>query len=292
MKNFKHYDANSVEETLSILAEYKDKAKICAGGTALLDVMKRRILPSPEVVVNIKNIPGMNEITEDEQGLKIGPLVTLSDVEKSSLIKSKYGILSQTAALVATPAIRNMGTIVGNLIQHVRCWYYLKPDFNCYRKGGSICFASSGDNRYHAIMEQKVCVATNPSDMAIALAVLNAKLQIQNTEGQRDVELKDFFITLGNTLNPEDMITSIIVPNAPLKGMFKKSSYRKAIDFAIVSAASATTDKGNLLALGGVAPIPIIGTTEEVNSAIDNATPLSMNKYKVQIAKTLIKEVM
>jgi xanthine dehydrogenase YagS FAD-binding subunit len=292
MKNFKHYDANSVEETLSILAEYKDKAKICAGGTALLDVMKRRILPSPEVVVNIKNIPGMNEITEDEQGLKIGPLVTLSDVEKSSLIKSKYGILSQTAALVATPAIRNMGTIVGNLIQHVRCWYYLKPDFNCYRKGGSICFASSGDNRYHAIMEQKVCVATNPSDMAIALAVLNAKLQIQNTEGQRDVELKDFFITLGNTLNPEDMITSIIVPNAPLKGMFKKSSYRKAIDFAIVSAASATTDKGNLLALGGVAPIPIIGTAEEVNSAIDNATPLSMNKYKVQIAKTLIKEVM
>ena len=292
MKNFKHYDANSVEETLSILAEYKDKAKICAGGTALLDVMKRRILPSPEVVVNIKNIPGMNEIAEDDQGLKIGPLVTLSDVEKSSLINSKYGILSQTAALVATPAIRNMGTIVGNLIQHVRCWYYLKPDFNCYRKGGPICFASSGDNRYHAIMEQKVCVATNPSDMAISLAVLNAKLQIQNTEGQRDVELKDFFIPLGNTLNPEDMITSIIVPNAPSKGMFKKSAYRKAIDFAIVSAASATTDKGNLLALGGVAPIPIIGTAEEVNSAIDNATPLSMNKYKVQIAKTLVKEVM
>ena len=292
MKSFKHYDANSVENALSILAEYKDKAKLCAGGTALLDVMKRRISPTPEVVVNIKNIPGMNEITEDEEGLKIGPLVTISDLEKSSLIKSKYGILSQAAASVATPAIRNMGTIVGNLTQHVRCWYYLKPDFKCYRKGGTICYATSGDNRYHSIMEQKVCVATNPSDMAIALSALNAKLQIRNSEGQRNVDLKDFFITLGNTLNPEDMITSIIVPNAPSKGMFKKFSYRKAIDFAIVSAASATTEEGTLIALGGVAPVPIVGTTEEINSSIDNATPLSMNKYKVQIAKTLIKEVM
>ena len=290
MKSFKHYDAETVEEALSVLNEYGDKAKICGGGTALLDTMKRRILPSPEVVVNIKNIPGLNEIKEDNDGLKIGALVTLSELEESDLIKSKYTMLSEAAAAVATPAIRNMGTAVGNLCQHVRCWYYLKPDFYCYRKGGPVCFAIGGDNRYHAIMEQKVCVAVNPSDMATALSALNAKVKIEKAGGSREVELKDFFVTLGNTVEANEMITWIIVPKAPSKGTFKKFAYRKAIDFAIASVAVATTDQGTNAALGGVAPVIISGTIDEVNTALDKASPLSMNKYKVQITKALLKE--
>ncbi|MFC1506390.1 FAD binding domain-containing protein [Thermoproteota archaeon] len=292
MKTFKHYDATTIEETISILKEYQDKAKICAGGTALLDTMKRRILPTPEVVVNIKNIPGLNEIKEDEEGLKIGPLVTLSEIEKSGTIKSKYEVLSEAVASSATPAIRNMATAAGSICQHVRCWYYLKSDFFCFRKGGPICFAATGDNRYHSIMEQAVCVAASPSDLTTALVALNAKLTIQGPEGTREVELKDFYVTLGNLLKPDEIIISIVVPQAPSKSTFKRAAIRKAIDFALSSVAAASTDKGTTVALGGVAPVPISGTPDEITAALDKATPLSDNKYKVPMTKALLRDAL
>lgn len=157
MKSFTHHNARSIKEAVTLLTKYQGKAKISAGGTDLVGILKERCLPEyPEAVINIKAISGLDYIKEDEQGLKIGSLTKLSDIANSPAIKATYSLLSEAAESVATPQIRNMCTIGGNLAQHVRCWYYRYPDqlggsINCLRKGGKQCNALAGDNRYHSI---------------------------------------------------------------------------------------------------------------------------------------------
>jgi NADPH-dependent glutamate synthase beta subunit-like oxidoreductase len=157
MKSFTHHNARSLKEAVRLLTKYQGKAKISAGGTDLVGILKEKSLPEyPEAVINIKAISGLNYIKEDEQGLKIGSLTKLSDIANSPAIKETYRLLSEAAESVATPQIRNMCTIGGNLAQQVRCWYYRYPDqlggaINCLRKGGKQCNALAGDNRYHSI---------------------------------------------------------------------------------------------------------------------------------------------
>lgn len=157
MKSFTHHNARSIKEAVKLLTKYKGKAKISAGGTDLVGILKEKSLPEyPEAVINLKAISGLNYIKEDEQGLKIGSLTTMSAIANSPAIKETYRLLSEAAESVATPQIRNMCTIGGNLAQHVRCWYYRYPDqlggaINCLRKGGKQCNALAGDNRYHSI---------------------------------------------------------------------------------------------------------------------------------------------
>ena len=157
MKSFTHHNARSIKEAVRLLTKYQGKAMISAGGTDLLGILKEKSLPEyPEAVINIKAISGLDYIKEDEQGLKIGSLTKLSDIANSPAIKETYSLLSEAAESVATPQIRNMCTIGGNLAQHVRCWYYRYPDqlggsINCLRKGGKQCNALAGDNRYHSI---------------------------------------------------------------------------------------------------------------------------------------------
>jgi len=288
---YKYYDAATLQEACEVLNQYAGKAKVLGGGTDLIDWMKRRFMLTPDVLVNIKKIPGLSGIKEEGGALKIGATTTLTDIIENSTVQSKYKALADSAMKGPAPPIRNMATIAGNLCQYVRCWYYRWPDWYCYRKGGPICFAPAGRNIAHAIMEQKVCNAVVASDPATALAAMNASVTVQGTGGTREVTVKDLYVVLGTVLKPDEIITTVTIPEAPSKQAFLKSRIRNATDFALVSAAAATTSKGTTVALGGVAPIIVAGTPDEVYAAIDKAAPLSENRYKVSVVKAMVKRV-
>jgi xanthine dehydrogenase YagS FAD-binding subunit len=318
VKPFKHFDAASVDEALSMLKDYKGEARLMAGGTDLLAVLKDQILEGyPKALINIKTIPGLDKIQEKGEGLRIGALAKLADIALSPSVQTKYPALSQAAGSVASPEIRTMGTIGGNLCQDVRCWYYRYPHhmggrFLCHRKGTGPCHAIKGDNRYHAIMGGKACVAVCPSDTAIALTALDARLTILSPEGERKIPIHELFTALGTTLGPSEIVTEIQVPSPPkgIKQRFLKFTLRKPIDFAIVSVASVIAMEKGLcrdakIVLGAVAPTPLRAegaekavkgkaidesTAEEAaTAAVSDARPLSRNAYKIELTKALVK---
>jgi xanthine dehydrogenase YagS FAD-binding subunit len=316
MKNFQYFTAGTVDEAVGLIDKYKGTVSIIAGGTDLLGELKDRSLPTqPDVLVNIKGVTGLNTITEDATGLKVGALATLYDISNSSTVSSKYAALAQAAGAVGSPQLRVIGTIGGNLCQHVRCWYFRadKNYFNCIRKGGTVCYAVAGDNRFHAILGGKTCYAVSPSDTATALGALNANLMVQGTAGTRTIALDDLYNTLGITLAPDEILTQVQVPtpNAGSKSAFVKFGIRKAFDFAIVSAAAVITSSGGSVTdariyLGGVGPVPYRATKSEAAlkgnaitealadsaaaATMADAVPLTKNAYIVDIARTIMKD--
>jgi xanthine dehydrogenase YagS FAD-binding subunit len=317
MKNFYHYNAKSVAEAVSLLKEYAGKAKVTAGGTDLLGVLQDRILPTqPEALINLKTIPGLDAIKEDAEGLKLGALAKLADIAASDIVKGKYAALAEAAGKVASPQLRNQGTIGGNICQDVRCWYYrlLRNAFYCLRKGGAVCYGIAGDNRYLSIYGGPAgCYAVCPSDTATALMALNATIKTS----ARTIPIGEFYIDTapGNVLKSDEIVTEIAIPTpaASNKQKFLKHAQRKSIDFPIVNVAvyitpatGAVTDAR--IALGAVAPKPIRATDAEAavkgktitadvaeaaaTAAVAKAVALTMNKYKIQITKALIKRAL
>ena len=191
LKKFAHVNAKTIDEAASLLQA--GHAAVLSGGTDLLGTMRFEVLPTyPEVLVNLKTIPGMEYIKEEGGMLKIGAQTRLEDIAKSALVHKKYTALAEGAHRTATPHIREMGTISGNICQMNRCWYFRNPDnrFNCIRKGGKTCYAMVGDNRYHSIFGAvKMCLAVNPSDTAPALVALNAKIKTN----KRLIEAENFW---------------------------------------------------------------------------------------------------
>ena len=314
MKEFKHYDAKTTAEASTLLAQYKGKAAVIAGGTDIIGVAKWDIIPDfPEALINIKTIPGLSYIKEESGMLKIGALTTLQDIGTSATVQGGYSSLASAAIRVAATSLRTMGTIGGNICQKVRCWYYRYPNemggrFLCFRKGGALCYATAGDNRYHAILSGQVCFAPCPSGTATALSALNATI----VTNKRSIGIDSFYVTLGNNLANDEFITEIQVPTpaAGTKQYYFKQAYRAAIDWALVDVASAIVVSGgnvtsSRITLGGVAPVPYRATgaedaikgkaiadalaTTAGNAAVSDAFPLTMNAYKIQIAKTLVK---
>jgi xanthine dehydrogenase YagS FAD-binding subunit len=321
VKAFKHVNATSVDEAIALMRSYKGKADLIAGGTDLLGVLKDEILPDyPEAVINIKTIPGLDNIEERKQGLKIGALTKLADVALHPLVKKRYPILSKAAESVATPEIRNMATLGGNLCQDTRCWYYRYPHqmggrIICYRKDRGPCQAIKGDNRYHAIMGAKACFAVCPSDTAIALSALGAELVIKSPQKVRSVCVDDFFSPLGNILEPDELLTHIEIPRPALgvRQEFLKFTLRKPVDFAIASVASVVTMQDEIckdarIVLGAVAPAPVRAfysekllkgrvagekaIAEAARAAVKDAKPMRLNAYKVEITRTLVKRAL
>ena len=318
MKAFKHVNATSVDEAISLMRSYKGKADLIAGGTDLLGALKDEILPDyPEAVINIKTIPGLDKIEEKKQGLKIGALTKLADVALHPLVKKQYSILSKAAESVATPEIRNMATLGGNLCQDTRCWYYRYPHqmggrIICYRKEKGPCQAVKGDNRYHAIMGAKACFAVCPSDTAIALSALGAEVVIKGPQKVRRVFVDEFFTPLGNSLKPDELLTHIEIPKpaAGVRQKFLKFTLRKPVDFAIASVASVVKMQDGIckdarIVLGAVAPTPVRAfdsekllrgrlagekvIAEAARAAVAHAKPMRLNAYKVEITRTLVK---
>jgi len=321
MRPFRHLDVESVEEACSVLRRYGRRARLNAGGTDLLALLKAEVLPRyPEVIVNIKTIPQMDYITEDDGRLRIGALARLSDIEASLIIREKYKLLSEAAHSVATPQIRHIATIGGNLCQEVRCFYFRYPyeiggPILCARKGKGPCYAIRGDNRYHSIFGGKRCFAVCPSDMATALCALEGRVVVAGPQGEREIPIEEFYHPLGTHMKEEEMVKEVTIPR--LEGaerqVFLKFTLRRPVDFAIVSVAAVITMEGTLckgarICLGGVAPTPLRAKRAEellldepltdtvVHRAAEEALletrPLKKNGYKIEIAKALLKRAL
>jgi xanthine dehydrogenase YagS FAD-binding subunit len=309
MKTFNHVNAKTVDEAVSALGGAN--AWACAGGTDLLGTMRQEILPDdmhPATVVNLKTIsPSMDYIKEEGGMLKLGALAKLEDIAKSSVVQGKWAALAEAAHRTASPHIREQGTIGGNICQLNRCWYFRNPDnrFFCVRKGGGMCYATAGDNRYHSIFGGVMaCLAVSPSDTAPALVALDASI----ITSKRTIAAEDFweFHTPKSTvLDDDEIVTEIQVPAFSGKSAFIKYALRTEIDFPIVNCATAIASGNARICLNAVFNTPYRATKAEESIAgktIDEANAeaagtaaaqgsmaLSMNKYKIQIAKVLVK---
>ena len=312
MKAFNHVNATSLAEVKTALAD--GKTNIIAGGTDLLGTLKDNILPTyPSTVINIKTVPGLDYIKEEGGMLKIGATTRLADIAADRTVNRKYTALAQAAGRVATPHVRDMGTIAGNIAQLHRCWYFRKPEnrFNCIRKGGDTCFAMTGDNRYHSIFGAvNRCLAVHPSDTAPALIALNASV----VTDKRTIEAEKFFDVKqpGNTvLAMDEIIKEIQIPAPPAgaKSAFLKFAIRKSIDFPIVNCAVMVGGLSPRICLNAVAPKPyratkaeaaIAGKTiNEANAEAAGAAAVAdassfpeKAQFKKQIAKTLVKRAL
>jgi xanthine dehydrogenase YagS FAD-binding subunit len=317
MRTFRHSNATSVDEAVSWLTRYGHRANVIAGGTDLLGKMKDEILPTyPESIINLKTIPGLDFIKEEGGTLRIGALARLHDIAVNAAVKDRYPALAIAAHRTASPNIRQMGTIAGNICQDIRCWYYRSPwnRFPCLRKGGGRCYAIEGDNRYHSIFGGSVkggCYAVHPSDTAPALIALDAKIMTS----RRTIRAEDFFeVGVGRTtvLDVDEIVTEIQVP-APAEGTrstFIKFAMRASIDFPIVNCAVMMSRSEGIATAARVclnavhvkpyrayaAEEAILGKAMDESSAeaagqasVIEAEPLTHNRYMVQVAKTLVK---
>jgi len=308
MKKFEHIDAKTVDEAVSALGS--GKAVVIAGGTDLLGTLKDEILPDyPETLVNIKTIPNMDYIKEEGDMLKIGALALLADIANDATVKGKYTALAEAAGRAASPNLREMGTIGGNICQLPRCWYFRAANnrFDCIRKGGNMCYAAVGQNRYHSIFGAiNACFAVHPSDTAPALVALDAKIKTS----KRTINAEDFWdfkVDGATVLDADEIVTEIQVPTpaSGSKSSFIKLAIRKSIDFPVVNCAAAISGESARICLNAVfnkpyrataAEAAIAGKTiDEANAeaagtaAVSGNMPLGENKFKVQIAKTLVK---
>ncbi len=319
MKRFKHFDARTIDEAVFLLKEFDGKANVIAGGTDIIGLFKDNVLAeSPEALVNIKTIPGLDYVKEEDNMLKIGTLALLHDLSHDELIKSKYTALAEAARRTASPHIREMGTLGGNICQFSRCWYYRAPNnrFKCIRKGGEDCFAEEGENRYHSIFGNvKDCLAVHPSDTAPALIALEAKVKTS----KRVIEMADFYQAEDpkkfSVLDSDEVVIEIQIPApaANSKSKFEKFAIRKSIDFPIVNCASMVEVEGNTVkkarvCLNAVFVNPYVAQKaqeyvegkaledEVVDTAAEltmqDAKALSRNEYKIEIAKSLIKKTL
>jgi len=317
MKTFAHFNASTIEEAVSLLKRYQGKASLIAGGTDILGKMKDRILPSyPEALINLKPVPGLDVIKEEDGVLKVGPLAILEDIAHDATVEARYAALAEAARRTASPHLREMGTIGGNICQDIRCWYYRNPEnrFPCLRKGGGRCYALEGDTRYHSIFGGSVdegCIAVHPSDTAPALIALDARIKTS----KRTIRAEDFFqveVSRTTVLEEDELVTEIQIPTPVdgTKSAFFKFALRKSIDFPIVNCAAMITGSGDKVSAARIclnavyvkpyrairAEEAIIGkkindTNAEAagNAAVSDAKPLQDNAYMVQVARIMVK---
>jgi xanthine dehydrogenase YagS FAD-binding subunit len=293
------------------------------GGQDLLTTMKSYITRPPRVV-NLKTIGGMGGVTADATGVHIGALVTLSDLADNPTVQKMVPGLVDAVHSIATPQIRNLGTVGGNLGQRPRCWYFRLENIKCVKRGGDTCFAKEGENKYHAIFDTDgPCVMTHPSDLAPMLTALGATVSFTGPAGPVSVPILHFFVKptaetvrVENVLKPGDVITGVTIPSSPLlaRSTYIKFKERESLDFAMASVAAAVelngdgTVKQSRVTLGGVAPIPCnVRNVDEFLAgkrvdeavaakageiAVDGAKPLSQNMYKLRLVKTLVKRAL
>jgi xanthine dehydrogenase YagS FAD-binding subunit len=321
---FEHVDAGSVEEALFWLHK-QERAKVIAGGTDLLGMMKDRItgprLWLPDLLVNIKSIAEMNRIFEEEEGgIRIGGAVTLRQVEMSPVMTRRFRALHEAVRQVGSNQIRSLGTMAGNLCQRPRCIYFRHTDFICFKKGGNRCYAPGGEHRYyHAIMDYGKCAAVHPSDLAPALIALNARAIVKSLIGVREIPLRDLFPgpdDLRETaLQSDELLFALRVPHPGenTAQCFLKHRVRHAVDFSLSSvAAVAHLSQGICedirIVLGGIAPFPLEALkseeitrgrmlddrtiSEAAEAATKGARPLPMNHYKVDLTKALVRRAL
>jgi xanthine dehydrogenase YagS FAD-binding subunit len=303
MPMFELYQPASVDDALALVEKHGADAWVLAGGLDSMDWLKDR-LRKPKVVVDLSNIAALRGIREANGGLEIGAMTTLTDVVRHPVVREKYALLREAAELVASPQIRNQGTIGGNVSQDTRCWYY-RGGWTCYRAGGNICYADTPTavNREHAIFDADRCVAVNPSDTAPALVALDAQMVIRGRKGERVVPAEDYWIGPGiditrmTVLQPGELLVAIRIP-ATMAGAqfyFEKVRDRQVWDFPLVNVAAAIQANGATigaarLVVNAVAATPKRLTQVEafvVGKPRNEATAKAAGELAVQGAQTL-----
>ncbi len=315
MNKFVFVDCKTVDEALG---ELGDGATLKAGGIDLLDLMKEGIV-SPPKLVNIRNVDSLRGITISKDGLRLGPLSTLSEIADHPEIQQSYSALADAAGHAATPQVRNMATLGGNIMQRPRCWYFRSSDFDCKKKGGGSdeCHAHSGENQYHAVMNNSTCAMVHPSSTAVPLLGMDAQVELTSKRGKRMVLMSEFYVPPEKSLinetvvQPGELITSIFVP-APEPGTrsaYQKYGEKESFDWPIADAGVVLVMDGALcrkasIVLGVAAPTPIRSKAAEAaltgkaideataraagKAAMQGATALSQNGYKIQLFQTAI----
>lgn len=314
MHPFTYIDATTVEEIIPLLDA---TSRPLAGGTDMLPLMKEAI-STPARLVNLKRAADLHYIRSDERGLTIGALTTLAELEQNATIRGSYTALAQAAGEAASPQLRNMATLGGNLLQQVRCWYY-RGDFHCWLKGGSLCHARDGQNQHHAIFEQSPCVAVYPSDPPAALVALDASLRIAGPQGERSLAVAEFLQPptetrhVLHTLAPDELIVAVELPATRSRSVYLKAMDRATWAYALASVAVAAelvegVARNVRIVLGGVANVPVRASAAEAliegqvliesllreagEAAIAEAQPLAHNRYKLPLTRNLVAQAL
>ncbi|HEY5617670.1 MAG TPA: xanthine dehydrogenase family protein subunit M [Vicinamibacterales bacterium] len=318
MPAFELFQPASISDVVTLLNRYSPNAWVMAGGMDSFDWLKDRI-KRPNVVIDLSQVESLRGIKALNGGLEIGAGTTLTEVAGDSLVRDKFALLAEAAELVASPQIRNQGTIGGNVSQDTRCWYY-RAGWSCYRAGGNICYADTPTavNREHAILGADRCVAVNPSDTAPALVALDAQMVIESARGERVVNAEDYFIgpeidiTRMTVLAPDELLTAIRVPStwAGAEFYFEKIRDRNVWDFPLLNVASAATYAARNIerirvVINAAAARPlrlhaveaaVVGKprTEQTAElagqiAVQGAQSLRYNGYKIPLMRNLVK---
>src|SRR5215471_4331506 len=315
---FELFQPTTIDDAVRLLDQHGADALVLAGGLDSMDWLKDR-LKKPKVVVDLGQIKELKGIREANGGLEIGAMTPLTEVVKHPVVRDKYSLLMQAAELVASPQIRNQGTIGGNVSQDTRCWYY-RGGWSCYRAGGNICYADTPTaiNREHAIFDADRCVAVNPSDTAPALVALDAVMVIVSSRGERLVNAEDYFIGPGTditrmtVLGPGELLTAIRIPATwgGAQFYFEKARDRNVWDFPLLNVASAARYSGQAfesvrVVVNAAAARPlrlhaveaaVVGKPRNDQTAdlagqiaIQGAQPLRYNGYKIPLMRNLVK---
>ncbi len=318
MPAFELLQPTSTAEAQTALQQHGADGWVLAGGLDSFDWLKDRI-KKPKAVIDLSGVEELKGIRETSEGLEIGAMTTLTEVAQHPLVKEKYGVLAQAAALVASPQIRNQGTIGGNVSQDTRCWYY-RAGWPCYRAGGNICYADTpvGRNREHAILGADRCVAVNPSDTAPALIALDAKFVVRTRKGESAVDAEDYFvgpevdITRLTMLQPGDLLTAIRIPSswAGATFYFEKVRDRNVWDFPLLNVASVIKLSGDTIQQARISvnaaaarPLRLKRVEDAIRGqqrnaqtgemagklAVEGAVPLTFNAYKIPLMRNLVK---
>jgi xanthine dehydrogenase YagS FAD-binding subunit len=318
MPAFELLQPSSIADAQKLLEQQGRDGWVLAGGMDSFDWLKDRI-KKPKVVVDLSGIAELKGIRNTDDGIEIGAMTTLTEVVQHPAIKAKYKLLAESAELVASPQIRNQGTIGGNVSQDARCWYY-RAGWPCYRAGGNICYADTpeGRNREHAILHAERCVAVNPSDTAPALIAVDAKFVVRTPKGERVIDAEDYFvgpdidITSLHVLKPGELLTAIRIPStwAGAQFYFEKVRDRNVWDFPLLNVASAmVVSNGGIerirIAVNGAAarPLRLLAVEDAVRGkpanaatgemagklAVQGAVALQFNAYKIPLMRNLVK---
>ncbi|MBM3294093.1 MAG: xanthine dehydrogenase family protein subunit M [Candidatus Aminicenantes bacterium] len=317
MRNFNYAKPKSLGQVTSFLAASPQGAHLMGGGTDLVGEIKEGLVV-PEVVIDLAAVPGLADIKKGPDGLAVGATATIAQIAGHPDVKADYPVLHQAAAVIASPQLRNVGTVGGNLCQRPRCWYYRDAAVRCSKKGGSTCYAVKGRNKHHAVFAGGICWAVFPSDLAPALVALEARFVLASAAGERVVAAADFYappivnVRKETVLNRGEILREVRIPPAQ-KG--DRSAYRKFIergswDFAVVSAAVRMSGGSAIrdirIVCGGVAPVPWrLRTAEDAlkgagasepairaaaAKAAAEARPLAENGYKADVLVTVVTD--
>lgn len=320
MRSFEYAGATDIADALRLLDDGAT-ARPLAGGTDLLPLMKADIV-QPTRLVDVKRLTDLpSGIAVRGGAIEIGALTSLAEIEQSELLRQRLPMLGQAAEVAATPQLRNMATIGGNLLQRPRCWYFRGAQFPCWLKGGGDCPARDGENQQHALFGGDRCVAAHPSDLAPVLVALDATVRLRGRDGERRVAIGEFFALptdarrTETTARPDEIVVAVEIPRAAVgaRGTFLKAMDRKIWAFALASVAVGVVTDGQRVAdarivLGGVAPIPWRAVSAEAalrgqatsaeaieaaaDLALADARPLRHNRYKIPLARSLVRRAL